>query len=230
MDSQCQICTARGSTIFSDLASEDLQRVGKLLRLHRYKRHQVIFLEGDVGQSIYLIKAGAVKISRALMDGREQSLRILGAGDILGWEALFEEGYSVTAESLWESEICSIVQGDLAQLLAAHPTINWKVLKALFCELMKAQEKILDLGLKNARERVATLLLSIPQPCCRQELKGQKHPFSLSRREISELIGTAQETVSRVLSELRQDEVIGLKGRDIVILDRERLAELAGLL
>jgi CRP/FNR family transcriptional regulator len=162
------------------------------------------------------------------MDGREQILMILGPGDVLGWEALFGEVYKVTAENLGESEVCTIAQVDLSALVETSTDLNWGLLRALFQELMKAQERIRDLGLKSARERVATLLLSIPLPCCQQRPEEQKVQLSLSRREISELIGVAQETVSRVLSELRQDGIIELHGRDIRIVDHHQLSQLAG--
>lgn len=228
MDAQCRVCTVRRTTIFSDLPSNELERIGKLLRLIRYRNHQILSLEGDVGQSVYLIKSGAVKVSRSLLDGREQILRILGPGDVLGWEALFGESSNVTAENLGESEICSIAQSDLSTLLEGNPALTRGVMRALFQELMKAQESIRDLGLKNARERVATLLLSIPLPCCQQQPHGQKVQLCLSRREISKLVGVAQETVSRVLSELRRDGIIELQGRDIRVLDRQQLSQLAG--
>ena len=228
MDSQCRACTVRRSTIFSDLPPNELERIGRLLRLNRYRKHQFVFLEGDRGQYIYLIKSGAVKVSRSLMDGREQILMILGPGDVLGWEALFGEVYKVTAENLGESEVCTIAQVDLSALVETSTDLNWGLLRALFQELMKAQERIRDLGLKSARERVATLLLSIPLPCCQQRPEEQKVQLSLSRREISELIGVAQETVSRVLSELRQDGIIELHGRDIRIVDHHQLSQLAG--
>ncbi|MFQ5853973.1 MAG: Crp/Fnr family transcriptional regulator [Candidatus Binatia bacterium] len=228
MDPECRACTVRRTTIFSDLPPDELERLGKLLRLNRHRKHQILFVEGDVGRYIYLVKSGAIKVSRSLSDGREQILRILGPGDVLGWEALFGESYKVTAENLGESEICSIAQADFSGLLETNVTLTRGVLRALFKELMKAQERIRDLGLKSARERVATLLLSVPLPCCQKQPEGQKIHLSLSRREISELIGVAQETVSRVLSELRHDGIIELHGRDIRVLDRQQLSRLAG--
>ena len=227
MTCNCQDCVIRDVTIFSDLEAEELKSISQLIYLSRYRKHQVLFLEDNPAQTVFIIKSGTIKVSKSLEDGREQILRILKSGDILGFEAIYEDNYSATAEALSDAELCCLNKEKLLHLLETDSKTSLKMVKALGKELEDAQSKIRDLGLKNAQEKMATFLLSQISPSDKSGNKEQKLTLGLSRQEISEMIGLSQETVSRILSEFKKDKLIKANRKEIVILNPDRLTSLA---
>lgn len=228
MACNCQDCIIREVTVFSGLEAEELESIGQLVYLSKYRRHQVLFLEDNPAQMVFIIKSGMIKISKSLEDGREQILRILRPGDILGFEAIYEDSYSAMAEALSDGELCCLNKEKLLHLLDTNPKISLEMVKALGKELEEARSKIRDLGLKNAHEKIATFLLSQMFPLDKSGSKGQKLILNLSRREISEMVSLSQETVSRVLSEFKRDKIIKTNRKEILILNSDQLISLSG--
>ncbi len=228
MACNCQDCIIRGVTIFSDLGDDELESISRLIHLSKYRRHQIIFLEDNPAQTVFIIKSGMIKVSKSLEDGREQILSILKSGDILGFEAIYEDSYCATAEVVSDAELCCLDKGKFLRLLETNLRISLKMVKALGKELEEARSRIRDLGLKSARERVATFLLSQISPLDKSKSKRQKLTLGLSRQEISEMVGLSQETVSRILSEFKKGKLIKAERKEIVILNPDRLASLSG--
>jgi len=221
----CKNCIVRSLTILSDLDFHELEKVSSLIYIKNFKRKKVIFLEDSASLTVYMIKSGNVKTYKSLADGREQIINILSAGDMLGFDSLYDDKYSCTAEVIQDVEMCCIRKSDLVALLQNNPAVGMKFIKIMNRELNLAQDRIRDLGLKDAREKVATLLMTLFTS--RGPFQGPQ--FTLSRQEISEMVGVAQETVIRILSEFRSDGVIGTEGKNITVLDPETLTNLAGM-
>lgn len=225
MACDCKNCIVRSLTILSELEFHELEKVSSLIYIKNFKRKKVIFLEDSPSLTVYMIKTGNVKTYKSLADGREQIINILSAGDMLGFDSLYDDKYSCTAEVIQDVEMCCIKKSDLVLLLTHNPSVGMKFIKIMNRELNRAQDRIRDLGLKDAREKVATLLMTLFTS--RGPFQGPQ--FTLSRQEISEMVGVAQETVIRILSEFRSDGVIGTEGKNITVLDPETLANLAGM-
>jgi len=225
MGCDCKNCIVRDLTILSDLDFGELEKVSALIYLKSFKRKKVVFLEDTPSSTVYMIKTGNVKTYKSLPDGREQIISVLSAGDMLGFDSLYDDKYSCTAEVIQDVELCCIKKSDLIRLLKENPEVNMKFIKIMNRELNRAQERIRDLGLKDAHEKVATLLMSLftSRPAF------GKPGFTLSRQEISEMVGVAQETVIRILSEFRSDGVIHTEGKHIVVVQPDELKRLAGM-
>jgi CRP-like cAMP-binding protein len=225
MGCDCKNCIVRSLTILSELDFGELDKVSALIFMKSFKRKKVVYLEDTPSSTVYMIKTGNVKTYKSLPDGREQIISVLSAGDMLGFDSLYDDKYSCTAEVIQDVELCCIKKSDLIRLLKENPEVNMKFIKIMNRELNRAQERIRDLGLKDAREKVATLLMSLftSRPAF------GKPGFTLSRQEISEMVGVAQETVIRVLSEFRSDGVINTEGKNIVVVQPDELKRLAGM-
>jgi len=224
MGCNCKNCIIRDMTIFSGLDLVKLEEVGGLVHIKSYKRKKVIFLEESACTTVYVIKSGNIKTYKSLADGRDQILNILSPGDMLGFDSLYDDRYSYTAEVIQDAELCALRKDDLVKLLKENPEVNMKFIKVMNRELNRAQERIRDLGLKDAREKVATLLVTLYES--KSEKEGPR--FALSRQEISEMVGVAQETVIRILSEFRSDGVIQTEGKSILVKNEDALCRLAG--
>jgi CRP-like cAMP-binding protein len=225
MACDCKNCIVRGLTIFSDLGASELEKVGTLIYLKSFRRKKIIFLEDTPSNTVYVLKTGTVKCYKSLPDGRELIISILTPGDMLGFDSLYEDHYSNTAEAIMDTELCCIRKKDLVDLLKNSPEVGIRFIKKMNKELQSAQERIRDLGLKDARERVATLLMTLFM----SRGEGQGPKFTLSRQEISEMAGVAQETVIRIISEFKSDGLIASEGKNIVVLKPEELRKTAGI-
>jgi CRP-like cAMP-binding protein len=225
MGCDCKNCIVRDLTILSDLSFQELEKVSALIYLKSFKRKKIIFLEDTPSGTVYMIKTGNVKTYKSMFDGREQIINILKAGDMLGFDSLYDDKYAYTAEVIQDAELCCIQKRDLIDLLTHNPEVGLKFIKIMNRELNRAQERIRDLGVKDAREKVATLLLTLFTSKAADKGPG----FTLSRQEISEMVGVAQETVIRILSEFKSDGVIRTEGKQIFVADPEALKRLAGV-
>jgi len=225
MPCDCKNCIVRSLTILSDLGFQELEKVSALIYLKSFKRKKIVFLEDTASHTVYIIKSGSVKTYKSLPDGREQIINVLSQGDMLGFDSLYDDHYSCTAEVIQDSELCCIRKQDLVELLKHNPEVGLKFIKIMNRELNRAQERIRDLGLKDARERVATLLITMFS----SRGEGVGPELTLSRQEISEMVGVAQETVIRILSEFKSDGIIRTEGKNIFVTKPDELKRLAGM-
>lgn len=225
MGCDCKNCVVRNITILAGLGFAELDKISTLIYMKSFKRKKIVFLEDTPSNVVYIIKSGTIKIYKSLADGREQILNILSAGDMLGFDSLYEDHYQSTAEVIADAELCCIKKKDLIELLKNNPEVGLKFIKIMNRELNKAQDRIRDLGLKDAREKVASLLMTL----FNSKGEDQGPGFTLSRQEISEMVGVAQETVIRILSEFKSDGIIRTEGKKIIISDPKELRRWSGM-
>jgi len=225
MASKCNYCTIRKTTILADLKGDNLNRLERLITENTYPKKHIIFWEGDPAEDIYLIKRGNIKLYKTKSDGRSQILNIDGTGGLLGFDSLFGSNYLVTAETISESVLCQIMAADFRKLLEKEPEINFRLLKALSKELERNENLLFSIGTRTAKERLSYFLLNLYNSQCDCEENPKKINLLISRQEISEHLGMKQETVIRNLSKLKDEKVIDIKGKEIIILNPESLEE-----
>lgn len=227
MPSQCNFCTIRKTTILGDLKEDDLNRIEQFIREKTFPPRHIIFWEDDPVENIYLIKRGNIKLYKTQSDGRSQILRIDGTGGILGFDSLFSPTYLATAETIVESVLCQVRADDFRTLIEKEPEINLRLLKAVSKELEKNENLLFTLGTRTARERISYFLMNLYNSQCDCEENPKKIHLLISRQEISEHLGMKQETVIRNLSKLKEEKVIAIKGKEIIILNPKVLEKTA---
>jgi CRP/FNR family transcriptional regulator len=223
MTTQCNLCTARKTTIFGDLNDCQLEHIEKFIRENAFPKKHVICLEGEPVESIYLIKRGTIKLYKTQPDGRIQILRIDGTGGVLGFDSLFRSTYLATAETIVASVLCQIRAADFRKLLADEPDINHRLLKAASQELERNETLLFTIGTGTARERLAYFLLTLYLSQCDCEQNPRKINLLISRQELSEHLGIKQETVIRNLTRLKEERIIDIRGKEIIIMNPELL-------
>lgn len=204
---ECEInaCVLCESRLYPGLAPDQVCRIRNLLIRETYSAHQTMFWEGDEADYLFALKSGQIKLTTSLPDGRQQILRLAMGGQLLGLELLRGRKYSYTAEAMTEVATCKINQCDLFDVIQQNPAVSMRVIAALSEELERAETTIRDLGLKSSTELVASFLLSL-MPGCDGPNKTTSLP--LSRREMAEMLGLTEETVSRVMADFARREVI----------------------
>ncbi|MCP3676038.1 MAG: Crp/Fnr family transcriptional regulator [Deltaproteobacteria bacterium] len=222
---QCQI---KENTIFFDLTDEQLDCFKDVVKNSTYRRRETIYLEGEPCTGFYVIRTGRIKLIRSSREGKEQILKILQAGELFGME-VFHEGkqHSNTTIAMDDGDLCFISQGDFFRILAKEPSIARKVIIALSRELNQAYEKIGSMGLMNARKKMAHLLYTLASEYGIAENGAVRLHLTLSRMEIAELLGITQETSIRLLKSFKDEGLIDIRKKDIVINSLDKLMEVS---
>jgi len=231
-DTVCALCQChiKENTLFTDLSAGQLEAFKDVVVFMPYKRREVILLEGDECRGLHIIRTGRVKLIRSSPTGKEQIIKILNPGDLLGFE-VFYGGlyYTNTAVAMDDSELCYIGGSDFFRILEKEPEISRKLILALGRELHDAYERIGHLGLLSAREKLAHLLHTLAVDYGVKVDGGIKLNLKLSRLEIAELLGITQETSIRLLKSFKEQGIIEIKRKEIIIKSPGELKLLGGI-
>lgn len=212
----CPFCNTPYAGIFQELAPQDLEKLSANQSCELYKKGQVIIHEGARPNGIFFIHKGKVKIYKQ-GDGREQIIQISKEGDLLGYRALLaEEQYPVSAKTLEDCHICFVPKKVFLDTLFSSASFSQKVLREACRELDTMTGVLTNMAQKTVRERVSHTLLQL------SDIYGE-NAINLKREDIAGLVGTATETLIRFLSELKDEKLIEIQGRKIVVKDKQGL-------
>ncbi|MFZ9978276.1 MAG: Crp/Fnr family transcriptional regulator [Candidatus Kapaibacteriota bacterium] len=214
---QCSQCSSLHLSAFSDLYIADLEKFSNSKACVFVKDGDYIFQEGKYPSGIFCIHKGKIKLSRDGQEGREHIVRFAKEGDILGYKALITGGtYSASAVALDDCHICVIPRELFFETIQHNPKLAMKMMEILTNELNNAEERVMELAQKTVRERLAETLLILLETFGTEE-DGETINVSLTREEIANIVGTATESVIRLLADFKKSELIELKGRKIAI-------------
>jgi CRP-like cAMP-binding protein len=226
----CEHCDARGKGIFCELEKLSLAQVSERKVMNAYKKGQTIFFQGNPPFGLYCVSSGKIKVSKIGNDGKESIIRIASDGDVLGHRSLFSsENYTATATVIEDASICFIDKKFIYQAIQDEPTVALNLIQKLSKEMGSAEARSASLSQKNVRERLAELFLMLNKSYGVQELNRTKLDIKLTREEIASMVGTANETVIRFISEFKDEGLIEQDGKTIYILDEKKLLEYANL-
>ncbi|MFZ7103057.1 MAG: Crp/Fnr family transcriptional regulator [Peptococcaceae bacterium] len=214
-------------SLFSELDESLLKAVAGVVEEKRFKKNEVIFLEGDPGAALFFIKSGKVKISKISEGGREVIVHIMGAGDIFAEVTLFQKEavYPATAEVIDPGEIGMIKNAKLEKLILENSQMALELIRALTTKLLTIQDRIKHLGTNDAVERTVQVLLALAEGHGRKVEQGVELCLNITRHDLAAFVGTTRETISRILSKLNQGKIIDISGKSIIITDLEALKD-----
>ncbi|MBI5379423.1 MAG: Crp/Fnr family transcriptional regulator [Nitrospirae bacterium] len=215
--------------LFADLPADTLERLDRAAGMKAVKRHQPIYLPGDLGDAVYLLKSGRVKISRLSPEGKELTLAILDPGEIFGEvDALQGALRDEVAEALEDTVLCIVPRSEFEALLQRTPGLALRLTKLIGLRLRRIESRVEDLVFRDVPTRLAHLLLDLARDLGVEDQRGLLLRARFSHRDLANLIGSTRETVSLTLGEFRREGLVETEGRQIVIRNREGLARLAG--
>jgi len=193
---------------------------------HRYKRDQFIYSPDQTADTIYMIADGRVKIGHYLDDGKEVINTILGHGEIFGELALAGElrrrDFAQSMDN--KTTVCPLGLAELKELMYDNQELSFKMLKLIGLRLMKLERKVELLVFKDARTRIVEFLKDSAS------WKGKKVgfetmiPTQLTHKDIAALTGTSRQTVTTILNELKEMNLINFDRKKILIRDLDKLA------
>lgn len=221
-------CLVRSNSIFKHLTTDELDKVTFDKSSEYYKRGSIIYREGSRINGCYCIQKGIIKVFKTGIDGKEQIIRFARTGDIIGFRSvLSNELACTTAEVLDDASLCYIPAETLVYLVKHNGNFSMELMQLTCKELGEANAYITDIAQKTVRERLAEILIHLKNDFGLDESNILQ--ISLTREELANIVGTATESVIRLLSEFKHDRLIELNGRKIRILDEAGLIRIGNL-
>lgn len=208
-----------------------LQDVSNRKNTNNYKKGSTIFHDGNPSFGLYCVNSGRIKVSKVGNDGKEVIVRIANDGDILGHRSLFSnENYTATAKVIEDSTICFFDKTYIFEVIKREPTVAMHLITRLSQAMGVAETKSASIIQKNVRGRLAELLLGLKKTYGIPAEDGNtKLDITLTREELASMVGIANETVIRLISEFKEDGLIIQTGKCIYISDEDRLIEYANM-
>lgn len=222
----CENCAFAINSIFKFLNNDQADKINFIKDFRVFKKGTILYKEGNRISGFYCVNKGIIKIYKTGPDGKEQIIRFAKPGDIIAYRSvLSNEPACTTAKVLEDSSACFIPSDILLQLVKSNPNFALELVKLICQELGEANSYITDIAQKTVRERLAEVLLKLSSDFGLDEHNFLK--ISLTREELANIVGTATESVIRLLSEFKSEKLIELSGRRIKIINRKSLEKIS---
>lgn len=225
-NSICVGCGARAFSVCASLPGDDLVRLDSIAERIVLAAGDVMAREDEPAANVFNITSGAVRIYKLLPDGRRQITGFLFAGDFVGLTA--GETYAFSAEAIEETTVCRFRATEYRALARERPSLEAALLSRAMHELTAAQDQLLLLGRKTARERLASFLVTMLSRDPLRPSGDNAVRLPMTRSEIADYLGLTIETVSRELTKLKTSGVIhAVSLHDLRIERPDRLKDMA---
>lgn len=221
----CESCFINND-IFKNLTKDEIDVLSYVKSCNSYKKGETIYNENNRVTGIYCISNGIIKHYKTGHDGKEQIIRFSKKNDIFGFRAILSgDAACTTAKVVEDCTVCFIPASHFIKMVNENSGFSMCVMKLSCKELGEANRYILDIAQKNVRERLAEILLLLHRNFGIND-EGYLNIF-LTREELSGIVGTATESVIRLLSEFKKDKLIELNKRKIKILEHQKLKRIS---
>lgn len=209
---------------FSGLSQKQLEALRQIVADKHFNKGEIIFSEGDEGNGFYVVADGKVKIFKSSIEGKEQILHIYGPGNPFGEVPVFSgKQFPANAQAMVKSHLLFFPRTAFVALLANNPSLAMNMLAVLSMRLREFTVQIENLSLKEVPGRLASYLIYLAD----EQKTGDHISLTISKGQLAGLLGTIPETLSRILAKMSSRHLIEVNGRDIKLLDRRGLDDLA---
>jgi CRP-like cAMP-binding protein len=223
--SKCEQCIVSQFNSLKALTRDELMRISGCKTSTYIKKGELIFEEGETLNGVYCVKDGICKLSKLSANGKDQIVKLVLKGDLLGQRSLIgDESANLSATALSDMEVCFIPKGEIIGNLQNNPSFSMDVMKQMAKGLKESDNIIVDMAQKSVRQRLAETLLYIDKNFGRDD-EGFLNVV-LSREDYSNIVGTATESAIRVLSQFKKDGLITTSGKQIKVENLKGLQQI----
>lgn len=217
----------RSVPLFSTLTDEEFSRIAHIFVARSYRKNQVIFLEEETGNYMYLVLSGKVKVAKAGAGGKETILAIHRAGDFFGEMSLLDgKTAPATVSAMEDSRIISVSGADFHKYLLHNEKVMLQIIQVLCARLRQVwQTQSLSSSTADARIRMGIYQLARRHGI--RDAHGTIIDLRITHQELAEMVGTSRETVTRVMARLKEQGIIEIDQRRITLLDPKSLLQSA---
>lgn len=214
--------------LFGDLDDDVLRSIARQSVVKKLKRNELLFLEGDTANGMYVVESGAVRAFRTSPDGREQVIHVERAVTTIAEVPIFDNGNYPSTVAAEEPSVLYFLNKELILRTAVeHPELALSAVKLLALRLRRCAELVETLSLREVGQRLARLLLEESRAHGIESGGGMKIDLDLTHNQLAARIGTVREVVTRMLLRLQEQQLIVHKGKSIFIPDMRALSAFA---
>lgn len=225
----CQSCPTLKMGSFKNLNSEEVDTLCRHKRFMFIKKGEFIIREGSYAKGVYCVKSGHFKLTAQGGGGRETIIRFASPGDLIGYRALLaEDPLSVSVSAVADAAACFVPKDTLLSFLDNNGPFSLELLRQTSHELSETNKLLTSLAQKKVQERLAEVLLML-QAKFGNDDNGSIN-VDLKRQELAELVGTATESLIRLLSQFEKNGIIFRLGKRFKILDHKQLLQISTIL
>lgn len=207
-----------------DLPEQDLMQLSKIVKKHfLLQPGEHLFNIGEPGRAIFAVRSGTIKTYMPTNDGDEQVLGFHLPRELFGFEAFSHEKYNSAAVALETSDVCELPFDSLENLCHDMPGLSEQMHKLIGKEIFNDHTMLLLLGKKHGEERLASFVLSLSRRLHSRGFSENEFNLTMSRRDIGNYLGLAEETVSRLFTRFQEEGLIKVDRKHLAIVNIERL-------
>lgn len=226
---RCQDCRIKQLCLPVMLAESEIAHLDTIVHRGRpVNKGQHLIQAGDEFTGVFAVRSGSIKTYTVSIDGLEQITGFYLPGEIIGFDAISSGVYPGFAKALETSAVCEIPFARLEQLAAEIPGLQRQIFRTMSQEIVKDQDLMLQLNKKSAEQRFGSFLVNLSFRFGRRGLSSQRFRLPMARSDISNYLGLAVETISRLIAQLQDEGLVCIQKREVEILDMPNLSLLAG--
>ncbi|CAM3862346.1 MULTISPECIES: Crp/Fnr family transcriptional regulator [Flavobacterium] len=223
--SKCEQCIVRQFSSIKALTKDELIKVANCKTAYTIKKGQSLFEEGENLNGIYCIKDGVCKLSKLSSNGKDQIIKLVKPGELLGQRSMIsEESANLSAVALEDMEVCFIPKAEILQFFTQNNDFSMDVMRTICGDLKEADDHMVNMAQKTVKQRLAETLLYLEDTFGSNEDGTIR--LLLSREELAGMIGTATESCIRLLSEFNKKGYIDIVGKKILLKDKTTLKKI----
>lgn len=224
----CRECALNALCIPHGMTVDEIDRINSMIERGRpLHRNDMVFEQGQAFESIYAVRAGAIKVYSVSPQGEEQVIGFYLPGEIFGLDAIDDNTHQCSAKALETSTICEIPYSRLQDLSHEVPKLQTQMYRLLSREIRQDQNLQLLLSRMSAEERLSSFLMNLAVRYQARKLSPTAFRLPMSRADIGNYLGLAVETVSRAFTRMQENGIIEVDQREVRIRDRHELCRLA---
>jgi CRP/FNR family transcriptional regulator, polysaccharide utilization system transcription regulator len=224
--SKCEQCIVREFSSLKALNKEELLKVASCKTSYTIKKGEPIFEEGETINGVYCIKDGFCKLSKLSTNGKDQIVKLVKAGELLGQRSMVsDEPANLSAVALEDMEVCFIPKSEILGFFNKNNQFSLGLMKSICGDLKESDLHVVSMAQKTVKNRLAETLIYLQETFGKNADNTLK--IQLSREELAGMTGTATESCIRILSEFNKNGLIELVGKKIAIKDLNKLKKVA---
>jgi len=229
-ETHCGNCSLNSLCLPIALEKDDLDTLDKVIKRGRpIQKGELLFKQGDPFKAIYAIRTGTIKSYTVAPSGEEQITGFHLASELVGLSGYSEDVYPLSAKALETTTVCELPLDKLEALSDEIPGLRKQIMRNMGNEIRQDQQMMLQLSKKTADERMAYFLLDVSKRFERRGFSANAYRLAMSRVDISNYLGLAVETVSRIFTRFQKKEFIRTEGKEVTLLNLPELNALAGV-
>lgn len=230
LETSCKSCTLSELCLPRGLSDDEMDILDTLVEKRKpFNAGDYLFQSGQPFKKLYAIKSGSVKVVLPSEDGEQQIIGFFMPGELLGLDAMGKDKHVCSAIALETTSVCSLPYNEMQDICHDIKSLSKQFLSLISSEIGNEHQMLLTLGKKKAESRLATFLINLSNRYSRRGLASNEFNLTMSRHDISNYLGLAVETVSRLFTRLQEDNILSVDRRLVKIVDNEKLSALARL-